>query len=289
MYEEILVPVDGSEGARELLHHTAAQAQYWDATVNLLYVADTSRDSVTVVDTDVVDALVTEGETIVDDAASILRSHGVAYDTDVVQGNPAPTIIDYVQRYQHDLVVLPTQGRTGLSRYFIGSVTEKVVRLCPKPVLTARMQPDEELRFPYETILIPTDGSPGAEAGVVHGLRLASALDATVHVLGVAETASLGPDVRSVFSDTALKSAATEAVDGVAERAEERGISNIARDVVQGDPAEEIRQTIEEGEIDAVTMGTTGRRGIDRILLGSVAERTVRSAPVPVITVGEAE
>lgn len=286
MYEDILVPVDGSEGATKILHHIADHAQYWDATVHLLFVADTSRDSVTVVDAGVVDALVTEGETVVEDAASTLGSHGVDYETDVVQGNPAPTIIDYAQRYQHDLVVLPTHGRRGLSRYFVGSVTEKVVRLCPKPVLTARMQPDESLRFPYESVLIPTDGSPGAEAGADHGLRLAGALDATVHVLGVAETASLGPDVRSVLSDTALESAASEAVDDLVDRAEQRGIPNATRHVVQGNPADEIRETIRENDIDVVTMGTTGRRGVERILLGSVAERTVRSAPVPVITVG---
>lgn len=287
MYEDILVPVDGSEGAIEILHHTAAQAEYWDATVHLLYVADTSRDSVTVVDASVVDALVTEGESIVEDAASTLRSHGVAYETDVVQGTPAPTIIEYAQRYQHDLVVLPTHGRTGLSRHFVGSVTEKVVRLSPTPVLTARMQPDEELRFPYASILIPTDGSPGAEAGAEHGLRLAAALDGAVHALGVTETASLGPDVRSVLSDTALEAAAAEAVDDILDRAEQRGISNTTRHVVQGNPADEIRETIAENHIDVVTMGTTGRRGVERILLGSVAERTVRSAPVPVITVAQ--
>lgn len=287
MYENILLPVDGSEGVSEILHHAAAQAQYWDATVHLLHVADTTRDSVTVVNADVVDTLVTEGEEIVEDAGSILASHGVAYETDVVQGSPAPTIVEYANRYQHDLVLMPTHGRTGISRYFVGSVTEKVVRLCPKPVLTARMQPDESLSFPFESVLVPTDGSPGARAGSDHGLRLADALDATLHVLGVAETASLGPDVRSVLSDEALEAAASDAVDDVIARAEKRGIADTVRHVPHGDPADEIRTLIDDTDIDVVTMGTTGRRGVDRILLGSVAERTVRSAPVPVITVAQ--
>lgn len=285
MYEDILLPVDGSDGASEILHHAAAQAQYWDATVHLLHVADTTRDSVTVVDAGVVDTLVSEGESIVEETASILASHGVAYETDVVQGTPPQTIVEYANRYQHDLVLMPTHGRTGISQYFVGSVTEKVVRLCPKPVLTARMRPDETLSFPYESILIPTDGSPGARAGSEHGVRLADALDATAHVLGVAETASLGPDVRSVFSDDALEAAASDAVDDVITRAEKRGVSDTVRHLAHGDPTEEIRQVIDDADIDVVTMGTTGRRGIDRILLGSVAERTVRTAPVPVITV----
>lgn len=289
MYEDILLPVDGSEGATGILHHAAAQAQYWDATVHLLTVADTTRDSVTVVNADVVDTLVTKGEETVEEAASILRSHGVSYETDVVQGSPAPTIEEYANRYQHDLVIMPTHGRTGLSRYFVGSVTEKVVRLCQRPVLTARMQPDESLSFPFESVLIPTDGSAGAAAGVQHGLRLADALEATVHVIGVAETGSLGPDVRSVLSDEALETAASDAVDDVVRRAEKRGISETVRHLAHGDPSEEISDLIDEVEIDVVTMGRTGRRGVDRVLLGSVAERTVRSAPVPVITVGNEE
>jgi len=159
MYEDILLPFDGSDGAAEALHHAAEIAHWADATIHVLFVADTTRDSVTVVETQVVDALVQEGEGIVKEAEKTLDTLGVDYDSDVVQGNPAPTVAEYAERYDYDLIVMPTHGREGVSRYLIGSVTEKVIRLSSVPVLTERMQPDEQLVFPYENILLPTDGS----------------------------------------------------------------------------------------------------------------------------------
>jgi len=284
MYEDILLPFDGSDGAAEALHHAAEIAHWADATIHVLFVADTTRDSVTVVETQVVDALVQEGEGIVKEAEKTLDTLGVDYDSDVVQGNPAPTVAEYAERYDYDLIVMPTHGREGVSRYLIGSVTEKVIRLSSVPVLTERMQPDEQLVFPYENILLPTDGSAAAHAAE-HGLSLAAALDATVHVLSVVDDTSLGLDVRSTISGRGSEQAGTDAVDDVVSEAETRGVSNTVRHVEHGSPIKMILDTIESNDIHAVVMGTTGRRGSDRILLGNVAEKTARSAPVPVITV----
>jgi nucleotide-binding universal stress UspA family protein len=90
MYEDVLLPFDGSDGAGEALHHAAEIAHWADATIHVLFIADTTRDSVTVVETQVVDALVQEGEDIVEEAEKTLNTLGVDYDSDVVQGNPAP-------------------------------------------------------------------------------------------------------------------------------------------------------------------------------------------------------
>jgi nucleotide-binding universal stress UspA family protein len=288
MYETILFPYDGSEGAAEVLHHAAEVAHWADATIQVLYVADTTRDSVTVVDGETVDALVQQGEDVVEEAAKTLETLGVGHDTDVVQGNPAPTIATYAERYDPDLVVMPTRGREGISRYLGGSVSEKVVRLCPVPVLSVRMQPDEELRFPYENLLVPTDGSSAASHAADHLLELAAALDATVHVLSVVDDSALGPDVRSAVSGEENERAAADAVDDVVSVAETRGVDTVGH-VEHGTPIDVILDTIESNDVHAVGMGTTGRRGTDRILLGSVAEKTVRSAPVPVMTVAKSE
>jgi len=285
MYEDILLPFDGSEAAAEALHHAAEIAHWADGTIRLLFVADTARDSVTVVETSVVDALVREGENVVDDGAETLETLGVDYKTDVVQGNPAPTIADYAEQYDHDVIVMPTHGRSRISRYLVGSVTETVVRLASVPVLTVRMRADEQLAFPYENILIPTDGSASAAPAAEHGLSLAAALDATVHVLSVVNELALGVDVRSSVLSQAREQAATEAVDDLESVAETHGVTKTVRHIEHGTPSEKILDTVEGSDIDAVVMGTTGRRGTERILLGSVAERTVRDAPVPVITV----
>lgn len=287
MYENILLPFDGSDGAAAVLHHASELAHWADATIQILYVADTTRDSVTVVEGHTVDALEQQGEDIVDEAAKTLDTLGISYDTDVVQGNPAQTIVEYAERYGQDLVVMPTHGREGISRYLIGSVSEKVIRLSSVPVLTVRMQPDETLEFPYDAILIPTDGSPAATHAAEHTLSLAASLDATVHVLSVVDDTALGPDVRSTMSGNESEEAATDAVETVISEAETRGVQKTVRHIEHGTPAEVILDSIASNDIHLVGMGTTGRRGTDRILLGSVAEKTVRSAPVPVMTIAD--
>ena len=289
MYDTILFPFDGSEGAAEALYHAGELAHWADATVRVLYVADTTRDSVTVVGGSVVDALMREGESVVAEAAETLETLGVSHETDVVQGNPARTIAEYAEQYDHDLVVMPTHGRRGLSRYLIGSVSEKVVRLSSVPVLSVHMDSDERLVFPYEEILLPTDGSPAATRAAEHLLELAAALDATVHVMFVVEVPGGEASTESAVYDEKTEQTATEAVNVVASAAKDRGVERTITRVKRGRPAEEIIEYLGANEIHAVGMGTTGRRGTERILLGSVAEKTVRSAPVPVLTVQESE
>ncbi|MFW6458971.1 MAG: universal stress protein [Halodesulfurarchaeum sp.] len=284
MYDELLLPYDGSDGAATALYHAAEIAHWADATIRLLFVADTTRHSVTTTETGVVDALVTKGERVLEDAEKTLDTLGLDARTDVVQGNPAPTISEYAGRFEYDVIVMPTHGREGVSRHILGSVTEKVVRLSSVPVLTVRMAPDEQLVFPYEHILLPTDGSDAAMHAVDHGLALAKSIDATAHVLSVVEENGLLSSVAGLEFDDEDESGAQTTVDEVAALASERGVSNVVRHVKRGDPTEAILDVVDAETIHAVVMGTTGRRGSDRIRLGSVAERTVRTAPVPVMT-----
>jgi nucleotide-binding universal stress UspA family protein len=287
MYDDVLVPYDGSDGASEVLHHASELAHWADATLHLLYVADTNRDSVTVVEGRAVDALEEHGEDVLEEAGKTLETLGVPYETDVVQGNPAPTIVEYAEEFGLDLVVTPTHGREGVSRYLVGSVAEKVVRLSSVPVLTVRMQPDEELAFPYETVLVPTDGSQAAQYAAEHVVAFAAALDATVHALSVVDDTGLGWDVRSTIAESESEAAAEEAVDDVVAMADEAGVAETVRHVERGSPADVIQDVIDGQSVEVVGMGTVGRRGTDRILLGSVAEKTVRTAPVPVLTVAQ--
>ncbi|GAB3419163.1 hypothetical protein GCM10027435_20100 [Haloparvum alkalitolerans] len=284
MYDRILVPVDGSEGAAAVLEHVGELARRVDADVELLFVADTARDSVTLVEGDVVDALVSEGEDVLADAAETLAEVGIDAETETVQGNPAPSIAEYADRYDHDLIAMATHGNSG-ARGLLGSVTEKVVRLAETPVLVARLRDDERLTAPYERVLLPTDGSPRAEAAAAHGLDLAAALGASVDALSVVEEGGVGATLRSLLSDEERDRSASEAVDRVAEAGDDRGLSAVRSHVERGDPAEAIVDAVDEYDVDAVVMGTTGEHGAEKILLGGVAERTLRNAPVPVIVV----
>ncbi|MDQ2055070.1 MULTISPECIES: universal stress protein [Halobellus] len=137
MYETILVPTDGSDQADAALDHAVSLARENDATIHLLYVADTNRDSVTTVGGRVVDALEAEGERVTSETRERLDSDVEIVDT-VETGDPVETILDYGEMVGADVIVMGTHGRSGLDRYLLGSTTERIVRLSSIPVLTVR-------------------------------------------------------------------------------------------------------------------------------------------------------
>jgi nucleotide-binding universal stress UspA family protein len=137
----------------------------------------------------------------------------------------------------------------------------------------------------YDAILVPTDGSPAAERAVDHALELASTFDATVHALYVVDAAlysSLEAGIDSVIE--ALEDDGEAAVEAVKSRCEAAGIGAETA-VLVGTVHRSIRDYVDEHDIDLVVMGTHGRQGIERFILGSVTERTVRLSDVPVLTV----
>ena len=138
MYDSILVPTDGSEESMDALEEAIELAKLTDATLDVLFVADTAQDSVTVVGTDVIDALEREGEEIVGEVVERARESGVDVESEVVQGDPSRAIVDHAERIGADVIVMGTHGRRGLSRMLLGSVTEAVIRTSPVPVLSVR-------------------------------------------------------------------------------------------------------------------------------------------------------
>lgn len=139
----------------------------------------------------------------------------------------------------------------------------------------------------YERILVPTDGSDATTRAVEEAVDLAETHGATIHALYVLNTASFAsiPTESSVegVSDM-LEREGNAALDEVETVATEAGVP-VERVQLDGSPAREIVRYAEEADCDLIVMGTHGRGGIDRLLLGSVAERVVRSSNVPVLTV----
>jgi nucleotide-binding universal stress UspA family protein len=144
MFDRILFPTDGGAGAEQALEYALGLADRHDATLVVLFVADTRRDSATLVETGVVDALVAVGEEAVAGVADRAAERGVAVETVVEQGTPWRTVVDCADREGADLIVMATHGRRGLNRYLLGSVTEKMVRTATVPVMTVRMDEDED-------------------------------------------------------------------------------------------------------------------------------------------------
>lgn len=139
----------------------------------------------------------------------------------------------------------------------------------------------------YDDILVPTDGSNATTRAVEHAVELAGFHDATLHALYVVNTATFASlPMESSFEGVAsmLDREGEAALDAIADVAAEAEVA-IERNLVDGSPAREIVRYAEDEGCDLVVMGTHGRGGIDRLLLGSVAERVVRSSNVPVLTI----
>lgn len=144
MYQEILVPTDGSDASLDAVDEAAELAVEQGAQLHVLYVLDlamlANADSPTVID-----SMEQSGETAVDRAVERARAAGVdSIERVVHRGTPYRAILEYIDEKSIDLVVMGTHGRTGLNRLLLGSVTEKLVRLSPVPVLTVR--PDDAPR-----------------------------------------------------------------------------------------------------------------------------------------------
>ncbi len=139
----------------------------------------------------------------------------------------------------------------------------------------------------YDTILVPTDGSEPASRAVEHALDLAEMTDATVHALFVTDSNRANQGAPGISVDElrdSLSSRGRDVTDAVAERGAERGLP-VETAVEEGLPEEEISRYADHHDVDLVVMGTHGRTGVDRLMAGSVAEATVRTCSVPVLTV----
>jgi nucleotide-binding universal stress UspA family protein len=136
-----------------------------------------------------------------------------------------------------------------------------------------------------DTLVVATDGSESVERAVDVALDLAERFGASVHALSVVDDGDLASAPEDMREDlrAALAERCEEAVDGVARRAD--GTREVTTAVREGRPASVIDDYAREVDADVVATGTRGRHGEHRFLLGSVAERVVRTCPVPVLTV----
>ncbi|MUV88435.1 universal stress protein [Natronomonas sp. CBA1123] len=146
MYDRILFPTDGTEGANAALDHAIDHAVRYDAELHVLYVVEENLPVMEAGQAQLLEALEAEGERAIDDARDRAKAEGVdSIRGTVAGGSPYRGILEYVDDYDIDLVVMGTHGRRGVDRFLLGSVAEKVVRSADSPVLTVRAgEPDDE-------------------------------------------------------------------------------------------------------------------------------------------------
>lgn len=212
-----------------------------------------------------------------------------AVEQHVVHGiSVAPVLIEYAAEHDMDLIVMGTHGRRSVARLFLGSVAEEIVRHSPCPVLTVREDHTATPPGSVKTILLPIDFSEHSKNAVSHAKHLAAAyrarlllfhvVEETIHpsfyVTGQTTMAAWFPEILDVCQREMMK--ILEASPGPTVAAELH--------IVEGGAAYQIIEFAEAQSVDLIVIPTHGLTGIERFLLGSVAEKVIRGVRCPVFT-----
>ncbi|MFQ5932786.1 MAG: universal stress protein, partial [Nitrospiraceae bacterium] len=198
-------------------------------------------------------------------------------------------IVMMAKRSGADLIVMATQGRTGLAHLLMGSVTEAVLRTVSVPVLALRPWQAERHLTTVRRVLWATDFSPASEGAWPYAIMLATLFAAEVVLLHVVRPADMAG-----IADAPVPPPAhwleryLEPLEHELERrqqeVEAQGL-RARRKVLVGAPAEVIVEEAGKEQADLIVTGTHGRTGLAHVLVGSVAEAVVRKAPCPVLAV----
>ncbi|HUE75886.1 MAG TPA: universal stress protein [Chloroflexota bacterium] len=287
MYDRILIPLDGSSVAATVTPLVATLAHRLGLGVVLLRVVppedshDTSggrgpgRDS----ELPVLQQL--------EKTADLFWQRGVQVEIEILPGHAKTAIVDYANSHDIGLIAMTTRGQSGLARTALGSTAREVIHLARCPLLlhaAGQAVPGEVRR-----ILVPLDGSDTAERvlPLVHRLArtLRSEVVLTTAIPLLPPTASLAVGTEFANIDTSGDQEEAQAyLAQVANRLQADGIP-VDTYVVPGDPAMEIARTAESTASDLVAMATTAPSGLERWLLGSVAEGVLTRSQVPLLLV----
>jgi len=201
----------------------------------------------------------------------------------------APAILDYAADKRIDLIVMGTHGRRGIGRLFLGSVAEEVVRCAPCPVLTVREKAKPRRPRPPKHILVPVDYSRHSQLALRYALEMAALWQARVHLLHVVEEtlhpAFYASGKTSIFDFVPdIRRKSLQAMRELVVKAKGPEVQT-AFHVVEGRAAVEIVKWAEKHPVDLMVIATHGLTGLEHLLLGSVTEKVLRTAPCPVFTV----
>jgi nucleotide-binding universal stress UspA family protein len=205
------------------------------------------------------------------------------------------SIADAIQNYAKeegcDLIVVGTHGRGAVGRFFLGSVAQKLVRDSEIPVMVVRDSTELDQKYQgFGRVLAPTDFSQTSIKSVRLAIEFANFLKADLHLIHVVDLPTVTdftglypflqiqiPDATELNVDDTLRAMIQD----------EYLVGNSRVATLLGDPTREILHYIEEHNINFVVLGTHGRRGIDRALLGSVTANMITKSHIPVITASE--
>jgi nucleotide-binding universal stress UspA family protein len=291
MYRCLLVPLDGSAFAEHALPFAASVARRAGATLQVVQahvpVASLYSGSELVADF-TLDATIRESEVAYLDgvAKRLMEKIPVRASRTLVDGPIANAIHEQALAAGADLVVMATHGRGPLSRFWLGSVADTLIRRLPMPILLVRPQeetPNLTAEFTLHRILIPLDGSDLAEQILGPATELGSLTQAEYTLLRVVEPFVPPPhQLPGPLFDQLAREAQTY-VDSVADRLRRRSMRVETRVVINRFAAAAILEEARVHATDLIALETHGRGGLARVLLGSAADKVVRGALTPVL------
>jgi nucleotide-binding universal stress UspA family protein len=294
-FRSILVPLDGSEIAEQALPVGASLARRAGAPLHLVSVQEPIPVAVTAEAGQYGVELERESRAglrryLSDVMETTRKTQGMEVEGEVLDGGVADAVADYVERHAIGLVVMTTHARKGLSRWWLGSVADRLLRRLSIPVLLLHPR---ELPQPtrFRRILVALDGQ--IEDPVLEpAIALGSLEEGTEYILfRVAEPpmplltplASSPSHLGRLHLERAAEDAARAYLERVADRLRSGGLSVSWRVVRARDVPEQVIALARETGADCIALGTHGASGIERLLVGSVADKIVRGTELPVL------
>ena len=296
-FRNVLCPIDLSEASTRPLAYAAAVARWYDARLTVLHVAPTFDpmqirsgalgDPVRIVNPMPREGVLGELQRAVDTAGATVPDMALAAEA----GDAVGTIVDYAVRIASDLLVMGTHGRGGFDRLLLGSVTEKVLRKAPCPILT--VPPHAPSPAPHEVafrqILCPMDFSPPALQAFGFAVELARRAQGSLTVLHVVEwLAEEEPRAHAHFNVPEYRRHLAEDAGERLRALLDGGTRPPGKTqsvVATGRAHHEILAAAAARESDLIVMGAQGRSGVGLALFGSTTQHVVRAAACPVLTV----
>ena len=290
----ILVPLDGSAFAERALPVAAALARKLGASLHLVSVHDPASGFIdpataAVASVELDQEIWTAQEEYLDQQAGAAAGQGLTVVHELRTGEAAAELARYAEAGSIDLVVMTTHGRGGISRLWLGSVADRMARRSERPILLLRPDAAGTLDELLADVLVPLDGSVRAESvlGLVTGLVRGAG---TLHLINVVLPPFRflpppPPGISYPESEPVQRSAlyAYRYLRRLARPLREAGRQVATEAKIASDPAAEILAYAARHRVGLVAIATHGRGGLDRWMMGSVADKIVRSGTAAVL------
>ncbi|MBV7339502.1 universal stress protein [Chloroflexi bacterium TSY] len=297
MFRRIIVPLDTSELAEAILPYIQQLDPNQRAEIMLVSVLESNHYGYALASNDPVVAtrlFSTLNETYEHYLSVIkesLNAQGYSAQAEIVRGDAAQSIVDAAEQFNADLIAMTTHGRTGIARWALGSVADRIIRTADQPVFLVRNEIEIPEKPSLKRILVPLDGSELAETAFTQAQTLAKELSGSIVTLRVLEPFSrlereLIWQQHLVVDDVEFerRTDAEEYLHKIESRMDAADIPCESK-LYSGNPVSAIQQVTKEEEIDLIVMSTHGRSGYSRWVYGSVASRVLHSANCPLLLI----